>query len=467
MKSYFSVLCFALLMLVTGCDTYYTRNIKFQHFVLSGEMEKADKLLDNDKKGGEGKNQLLYYLNRGYVSFMLQKNDSSNHFFETADRIIEDQRKNIGLEALSLISNPNVKPYKPEDFETVMLNYFTSLNYIQLGKYEEALVECKRIDVKLNQLNDKYPANKNRYSRDAFAHTLMGLIYDANHNYNDAFIAYRNALNIYETDYAKNFNIQTPLQLKRDLLRTAYLTGFYDELHEYEDTFKMKYEPDTLHKPELVFFWLNGVGPVKSEWSINFTKIPGNAGWITLADPEAGLSFPFYLGNANDDERNAFSQLRFMRVAFPKYVERKPVFSNAQIVLNNQRYPAEMVQNINDIAFKTLHDRMVREMATSLLRMATKKALEAEVSKENKNLGTLVSITNALTEKADTRGWQTLPYSISYIRVPLNVGENNFKLYVNGVNGESRGYDFNLDAEAGKTYFQSFHNIETQPYPEQ
>jgi hypothetical protein len=79
-------------------------------------------------------------------------------------------------------------------------------------------------------LNDKYGSDKNRYGRDAFANVMVGLLYAAGGDCNNAFIAYRNAMEIYETDYAANFNIQPPAQLKADILRTAYVTGFNEEL---------------------------------------------------------------------------------------------------------------------------------------------------------------------------------------------------------------------------------------------
>ena len=83
---------------------------------------------------------------------------------------------------------------------------------------EDALVEVRKINIRLQQLNDKYPDHKNRYQRDAFAQLLMGLIYDAAGDYNNAFIAYRNAYNTYQTDYLKNFGLAAPEQLKKDLL---------------------------------------------------------------------------------------------------------------------------------------------------------------------------------------------------------------------------------------------------------
>ncbi len=91
-----------------------------------------------------------------------------------------------------------------------------------------------------------------------------------------------------------------------------------------------------------------------------------------------------------------------------------------------------MAEDINQIAFKTLHDRMLRELSNSLLRVGIKQGLKYAASKQNEWLGLAVSLTNAITEKADTRNWQTLPYSISYARVPLQASENNIELKFSG-----------------------------------
>lgn len=447
-------------LLFAGCATYYTKNIEFQNYIAQGSFEKADRWLDKNTKDADGKNQMLYYLNRGYVSWIRQNHKESNHYFSIAEKVIEDYIQNYYLEALTLISNPNVKPYKPEDFEIVMVNYFMALNYIQLGQYDDAIVECKRINIKLNQLNDKYKDHKNRYQRDAFAHNLMGIIYEANGDFNNAFIAYRNALEIYETDYKEYFGISVPEQLKQDILRSAYLTGFTDEVAYYEEKFNMQFEYQPAKNGELVFFWLNGFGPYKAETSINFVKVPNQKrGYVTMVNDEYNLSFPLYIGDKSKKEKDAFEELRFFRVAFPKYVEREPYYKNASLTNNSQSYDLELMQDINDIAFKTLKDRMVREMASAIMRLATKKALEALADEQDEALGTLVNIVNTVTEKADTRNWQTLPYSISYARVPLNEGLNEINLKTYAPNGGTNVQTFRFQGEEGKTYFHAYHTI--------
>lgn len=458
------IITFILVLLFAGCATYYQKTQEFQQYILNGNFTKADQWLENDNKGKEGRNKLLHYLNHGYVSWMLKDYEKSNRNFSEADRIIEDYIKNYSLEALSILTNPTIKPYKPEDFEAVMLHYFTSLNYIQLKKYDNALVECRRVNIRLQQLNDKYRDHKNKYQRDAFAHNLMGMIYEANKDYNNAFIAYRNALEIYERDYKEYFGMKVPEQLKQDVMRTAYLTGFYDEVRYYERKFDTRYEYKPREHGEVIFFWLNGYGPVKDEWNINFVKVPGDRkGYIILKSKELDVSFPVYIGDKSEDEKKAFKDLRFFKVAFPKYVERKPVYNDAAVFANNGKFSMEMAQDINEVAFKTLRDRLIRELGNAIMRIATKKALEALADRENENLGTLVNIVNTMTEKADTRNWQTLPYSISYTRIPLKEGENTLSLKTHSERAQQKVHQYTFQGEKGKIYFATHHTIASYP----
>lgn len=462
-RIWFAMLGSALILgSFTSCSTYYQRNLEFQQQVLAGNLEGASKSLNKKKKDQEGRNRLLYLMNMGWVQFMLQDRVQSNALFEEADRMIEDYQKNLGLQALSLLTNPTIQPYRPEDFETVMPNYFKALNYLQLGNSEAAGVEVNKINNRLNALNDQYKDHKNRYQKDAFAHLIMGLAYESARDYNNAFIAYRNALEVYETDYPSQFGVACPEQLKTDVLRTAYLSGFGEELRFFEQKFGKKYSHSKGTGGELVFLWQNGLGPVKAEWSINFSKLDGQNGWITLANEEMGLSYPFYIGDRPADEKNAFGNLSFVRIAFPKYLERKPVFQKAELVAGATPVPLERVQDINAIAFKTLNDRMLREMGQALLRLATKQALEAVVRHENKDMGTLISIANALSEQADTRNWQTLPHSIFYARLSLPEGKQTVQLKTFS-SGSEQVKQFEFEIKKGKTEFFVYQSLESFP----
>ncbi|MBN2164940.1 MAG: hypothetical protein JW717_01550 [Marinilabiliaceae bacterium] len=449
-------------VIISGCTTYYQKQSQLQNLIVSGKFKEAETFLSKQKKLEESNNRVLYFFDRGVVNFMTGQYQTSNEYFKKADHYIEDYQSNAASEALALISNPMVKPYKPEDFESVMIYYYTTLNYLLLSDYENALVEIRRLNLQLNRLNDKYKKNKNKYTEDAFAHALMGIIYETSGDYNNAFIAYRNSIETYENVNQKLWGQSIPEQLKKDIIRAAFKTGFYDQVQFYENKFKIKHTPIPEENGSFIFFWMNGFGPVKSEWSINFTNAGYNNGWVTLINDDMGLNFPIYIGNYSSGQQNAFKDLSFLRIAFPKYQTRKPIFNNASLVINDTlTRPVEMVENINSIAYQCLKDRMVRDVATSITRLALKKAMENAARSKDDNLGTLVSIINAVTEKADTRNWQSLPYSISYSRIDLPKG--NYKINLNTYGEDNSTTTFNVNIESKKTTFQTFHNIESMP----
>ena len=451
--------------LLSSCATYYQSTFRFQENVLKGDLEGARTALSLDKKSSQKRNHLLYLMNAGWINHATGNFEESNNDLNKADNLIEDQVKNLGNEALALITNPMIKPYKAEDFEKVMVNYYKALNYLKLHNWDDALVECRRINLKLNEINDKYPKNKNKYANDAFANLMMGLIYEASGDNNNAYIAYRNAYDVYEKLYKPEFGISAPFQLKADILRMAKKLSFVDEYNEYQSKFGITLPVENPDDGEVIFIWQTGFGPVKAQNSISFTIVKGEGGYVNFVNSEMGITFPFYAGSDNDGKTD-ISDLSFTSVAFPKYLVRPPLYTHATIQSETDSVNLELAENINAIALKTLHDRMLREMSNSLLRLATKKTMEQSVRKQNKYAGTLMSIINMATESADTRNWQTLPYSISYARLKLPAGKH--KLMLQASNGDSNATQqtIEVDVVAGQKQFVEFHHLETQPLRE-
>lgn len=453
---YFSLLT----ILCSSCLNYYQTIYTFNSNFERGNFQEAEAALAKDKKAETRKTKLLYYMNRGVVASLQGKYAESNAFFEKAYMLGEDYQVNYLNEAASFLLNPNIVEYKGEDFEILLVHYYKALNFLKMGDKEAALVECKRMDIKLSKLSSKY-TSENKFQRDAFIHLLMGIIYDANGDANNAFIAYRNALEIYQNDYHKFFNQDVPQQLKEDLLRTAYQNNFYEDLHRYEKDFGMKYKHDKSKKGDLVFLWHNGLGPVKVENGINFTIVRGQAGVVNFTNQELDLNFAFPMDDSTY-HKSGLSALEFIRITFPKYVERPTLYDNAQLVWNNQTYPLNLAEDVNAIAFKTLNQRMLLEVGKSLLRVAMKKAAEYQMRKENDNAGALVGLVNALTEQADTRSWQSIPHGIYYKRLSMPEGNQQVQLVTkSGVNsGMEQTHTLNFDIKAGQTVFHTFHSLE-------
>jgi len=458
-KEFFAQLAISCSLAFTllSCATYYQHNVQFNEDFERGNIEQAKQDLAGNPKEETGKDRFLYWVNFGVVASMLGEYQKSNELLAKAYDYTEHYKASVTDVSATFLVNPMLSAYKPEDHEVLLIHYYMAMNYVMMGNYEDALVECRQLDLALKDLSAKYKSEE-KYQADAFVNVLSGLIYDASGDYNNAFIAYRNALEIYQKDYQRLFGVSAPEQLKQDLLRTAYLTGLDEELARYEKEFGIKFTPGKEKTGELLFIWNNGLGPVKAEWGITFTVIRGTAGAVSFHNEDLGLTIPFPLGSGGD----GLGDLEFVRVVFPKYVERPPMFTEAMLAVGNQQYPLQLIEDVNKIAFKTLQERMLLELSESLLRVAIKKSEEYAVRQQSEGWGAVLGAVNAMTEKADTRNWQTLPHSIYYTRVPLAPGMHEVQLQYAGQNDAAHAFTF--DIQTNKTVFHSFHTLATAPY---
>ena len=431
-----------LLLLLIGfqsCGTYNSKTSDIESDLFNGNFDKAIAGIEKNKFLKKDRNKLLYLMEKGKVEHMQGNYEASNALLEQAYIMLDDKIKtNIGQAVASKFTNPMALPYKGEDFEKVTIFYYKALNYFMMGMPNEALVEAKRINIKLYELNEKYKANKNKYSEDAFSQILQGIIYESVGDINNAFIAYRNAEEIYTKNGGDFFGVVMPEQLKKDLLRTSKLIGFTQEYNDYrakfnipvEDTAQKTTADDYQAKPtgEAVIFWENGIGPAKDQ--IVITAAGGGGifyGSYMDGDIQEEIIIPIPPG-ADIGNVNA--------IAIPKYRERGGYYTKAEVVANNGKSQQfNLAQDFYPIAKQCLKDRMLRETIELVTRFAAKKAASAGLGALGKELlgdtgGDLVKlgadIAGAATEKADTRNWQTLPATISYTRVSLHEGDNKF-----------------------------------------
>ena len=432
MTSVFSwFLILVVLILTNGCATYNSKSVIFQNKLQEGDIKGAIASVEKNKHLLKPRNKLLYLLEKGKLAYLEGDYETSNLLFNKADNFIEVNLPFVGNQILGTLLNPSKETYKGEDFEKVAIHYYKALNYTFLNQYDEAIVEAKRINLRLLQLNEKYPeGKKNRYKDDAFAHNLQGLLYEASGDINNAFIAYRNAVDLYLQNNGTYFGVSIPKQLSQDLLRTATAMGFLDQFAIYEDKMNVTYKPAPEKGGEAIIFWENGLVPYKDQTFFTFSILPGNQiGYLTIFNEELGIDLPLPISTGNGGGAK-FSDLDVFNVAFPKYVTRTAYYNNAIVKANDTTYELEMVENYNDIAIKTLKDRRFRDIGKAALRLGAKKASQYVLKNQNEDLGALLGLFNAITESADTRNWQSLPSHIYYTRVPLEQGENivTFKL---------------------------------------
>ena len=447
----------ALLFLIAfqSCGTYNTQTSDIESNLFSGDFNQAIANIDRNKFLLKDRNRLLYLMEKGKIEHLRGNYEASNALLEEAYIMIDDRIKtNAGQAIAAKFTNPMAEPYKGEDFEKVTIHYYKALNYFQMGMPNEALVEAKRINIKLYELNEKYSENKNKYSEDAFSQILQGILYESTGDINNAFIAYRNAEEIYGRNNNQYFGVPLPEQLRKDLLRTTKQLGFREEHEHYRKKFgitepapakktaakasakkstKGKAAPPapTPKEPEItgeaIVFWENGLGPAKDQ--IVITASGGSGvfyGSYMDGDVLEEILIPIPPG-AGIGSINA--------IAIPKYTKRECYYTKAELLAGDKAQPFELAQDFYPIAKQCLKDRMLRETIDLIVRFATKKAASAGLKEGVGALfgdvagdiaGLAGDAAGALTEKADTRNWQTLPATIGYTRVPLKEGENKF-----------------------------------------
>ncbi len=429
-----SILTFSLVLILGGCQTYYTKTLTFNQKFEDGNYSEARSYLASQEKLKSKNSKVLYDLNYATTSFWLDDTQESIKHFDTADKYADDFSKNYAYGALSLISNPTVRPYELEYFESVMLHFYQAINYLKLNNMEDALVECRRMNLILDQQSDAFRKhNGKRYSRDAFGHLLMAYIYEMSADYNNAFIAYRNALEIYTDDYSSLYDTPVPESLKRGIIRTAYRTGFTSQARSYEKRFNLVYDRSSSQRARALIFLLDGMSPVKTEFSYDFVKT-SNSTFATFTNEEYGLQIPVFFGDCSPSEKSSLKDFSYVRLTLPKYVNRGSR-CNATLSLNGNTCSPDLVENVQSIAHQSLKDRMWREFGKAILRAATKETLHQAAAKQNDYIGLFVNIANAVTEKADTRSWTSLP---AYIRVAdLDLDPGSYNLSYTSCNTES------------------------------
>ncbi|MBI3134145.1 MAG: hypothetical protein HYZ14_05655 [Bacteroidetes bacterium] len=410
---------FVLFVSITlgGCATYYDKNRAAETALIDGNFDKAAESIRSNKFLLKERNALLFNLEMGKICHLKGEFEQSNLYFNEADRLMEEFQT-LPQMALGITVNPSLQPYKAAYHEQIMIHYYKSLNYLQLGNMEDALVEVRRLDLKEKALEVSAKGKDKKYSQDAFGFMLMGMIYEADRDYNNAFIAYRNAKLAYESDQTGIYHNNQPDHLEQAILRNAKRSGIY-----YESD--VEYLADYAPNGELILFCESGLSPVKAEQNYFFSLNQNADGFFfqsnTLVIP---VDYDFSNNNPNFDP----ADLGTIRVAFPYYVSRDLLRQQPTVTINQQPVQLKMAQDISALAFQIEKDNFLTNMIRDLIRVTLKKISELAIAKQNDYAGYAMNIANMATEKADTRSWQSLPGQIQFARIPLEAGKNEITI---------------------------------------
>lgn len=407
-----------------------------QTAVQKDAYEQAETLMENKKELQSEKNQVLYFLEMGVITHLGAKYAESNSWFEqAAQRMEELDVISISGTAADWVLTERFQPYRGEDFERVLVHYYMALNYVMLGQLQEALVECRRVNTLLQELNQRYE-KKNTYKTDAFALYLSGLIYDAMGELNDARVDYQNAYETYRGDYKDFYGTLAPEELRENLLRAASALGFSDIVEQYRDSAAQWTDQTTYRQSaRLVVIWENGLTPY---------KVAKNFRWYTGLDDWD-----------DDDHHDDDDTECYFKFSFAEFVPRTNLLASANVTAGGVTRSLELAEDVSRIAQKNLNDRRIRTIAQAASRNLLKCVAQESISDDHWFWKWLLLGSTEVLEQADVRHWFLLPADIHIAQLVLSPGITNIELNYFDAAGkpvkQSRLEQVNL--QAGQTKF--------------
>ena len=355
--------------------------------------------LDGSTLATRERDRLLYLMEKGLLLREAGELTASNAALEEADQLAEELfTKSLSATCLSFVANDLVLPYTGEDFEVAYINYFKALNYLELGDLAAARVECRRVDEKLNLLVDAY-GGQNVFKESPLLRLLTGLIYEAQGEWNDAFIAYRSSLKAFES-YRDKYRVEVPRLLWERLLLSARRSGLDDEYRQLlvrARSFGVEAPAD------------GAVLAVIVNAGLVSRKVEGA---ILVPGPEG---YP-------------------VRLAWPRLVAAGCRLQPPLVrTVDAPAQSLELVEDLGAITEQSLKDKQGRTVVKMFARMAAKQVAARQAEKEFGPLAGLATQIGALlVERADTRAWSTLPGAVYLAIVPAGSNEQEVEVEVAG-----------------------------------
>lgn len=413
-----------LVAVLSGCATGPSSSSKqaLNRLIAGEDYPGAENYVDKNKYRQYGKkNMVLFYLDKGLVQHHAGNYRESDRSFAAAESRMEELYTiSVSQAGAMLLLNDTTMDYAGEPFERALVNVFRALNYVFLGKPDEALVESRKVELFLDELNRRL-GDKNSYKDDAFARYLDSLLYQDGGKTDDSRISLEAAMAAYSW-YSTAYKTPTP---------------------------RFDFAQDQPGLGELVFIHYNGIAPRKV--SKTFSVAWGRAVAIAQASPDT----------ETDDSgfKNALAAGflgHAVTVSYPDYVQDPFSISGSEVRVGSESFTStRLMEDISAIASKSLGDRMaaikIRAIARATVKFviaesaarAADKSCEKRFGKDSWQT-TLCSqasrgithATAAATEIADTRSWSALPSQIRMARLRLPPGKHQVEVRFQNTSGQ-------------------------------
>lgn len=431
-----SVFALLVVLLSGACSTYHKRSVEIKRSFTESDFERALERVDDIDLGTS---ELLYLYEKGLILHYSNQYAESNEVFERAELLLEDlYTKSVTRELAALVVTDNIARYRGTSYEAILVNYYKILNYLLLGDLDGALVECRRVNRKLEYLRDTEGIF---FANDPFIQYLTGMVYGAARELNDADVSYRVAAAEYEA-LAGDYGVEAPLLLFCDGRETAQLLGDVSP----DDSVDVACPPSPAPGEGVLNLFLEcGYVAHKQERKVILPifKDDDSSDVDALAAVLAareGLAVVSYQGDRKIDY--------VLKVAVPAIVPTPVRWDYAVIrpqwksppdgeaggdesappAVDGAGVPTDVVENVDSYALAAFEEAYGKMLFRTIVRALSKYAAKKGASSKDEALGWLVNWFNVVTESADTREWTTLPEKILMARLILPAGRYDLRV---------------------------------------
>ena len=412
---------------------------------------------DRKKLYGDGvTNAFLYYMDVGVLFHYAEMYDSSNAYLFKAQEIFYDLfTKSVSNEAAALLTNDNVRPYRSKPYELTVVHQLTALNFMAMGKFDEALVESRKMQIYFNEWESKGAADK-KYHTDGMFHLFSALAYERVGESDNSLISTFLSASAYKKG-------PVPLAVE--------VEGFaYDRLKAGDresDVTELGLRPDDgpnkwtakMGEAEIVIVGYAGKGPKMIEQNWGGTFASGGNLRISSSGKNKG-TYETRSPDMPDSHRSKIKagSIHHVKISLPELVTASSRVDRFSATLNggSQVFWSAEVNDINLQAKKALADDFGAIVARTAIRAVIRTIATDQIQKTdtgnsgvNLLLGVGSMIYNEAAEHADVRMCFMLPQKIIVTRIPVQPGTHTVQMQVH-------------DKSGGVIGRKSFENIEVK-----
>jgi hypothetical protein len=438
--------------------------LRFEKIANSAQKDDYAKAASDVRKNKDlyGSNsQLLYHMDLGILLHYSGRYDSSILELSKAVSVHDELfSKSVSNEALSLVANDNVRPYRGKPHEIVLLHQFLAFNYLALGKFDDALVESRQAQLYLEELKRKAGKDVKAYADDGMFRYLSALTYQAAGQRDDGAISMYQAVKAY-----RNSPVALPPVVARDAYATLKATDREADIQELKladaaatasgatgaNTAGSVPDPGGA---EIIVIGEAGRSPALGQnafwgtWArdgmlvIHYKDANGKEMTQILPAPGLPASEAGKAARGRKTKSGTTFHIKFAMPAVKDVVSRTRFFSIAGEAAPTPVKTA-VLTDLDPLMSRYLEENHTAMLLRTVIRVVTRTIAAQEtksaVSGSNPIINLLLNVgTDVLAdqvEQADTRTWFLLPKTVQIARLPVKPGSHSFTVQAHDAAG--------------------------------